>query len=86
MTAVLCLRVRVYGSLWCTLRTCAAAPAALSPDATPERTATAVAGIQEIASAFGVALQLKGSSRMLRNTFVQYLIMVAEILRVLKYI
>jgi hypothetical protein len=24
MTAVLCLRVRVYGLLWCTLRTCAA--------------------------------------------------------------
>jgi hypothetical protein len=57
-----------------------------SSDATPERSATAVAGIQEIASVFGAAVQLKGSSRMLRNTFVQYLIMVAELLRVLKYI
>jgi hypothetical protein len=57
-----------------------------SSDATPERTATAVVGIQEIDSAFGAAVQLKGSSRMLRNTFVQYLIMVAGLLRVPKYI
>jgi hypothetical protein len=41
-----------------------------SSDATPERTATAVAAIQEIASAFGAAVQLKESSRMLRNIFV----------------
>jgi hypothetical protein len=41
-----------------------------SRDATPERTATAVAAIQEIASAFGAAVQLKESSRMLRNIFV----------------
>jgi hypothetical protein len=40
----------------------------------------------EIASAFGVAVQLKCSSRMLRNTFVQHLIMVAEHLGLLKYI
>jgi hypothetical protein len=49
-----------------------------------KRTATAVAGIQQVASAFGAAVQLKGSSRVLRNTFVQHL-MVAELLQIPNY-